>query len=57
MKLTRHAAMSLCDIGDVPEDQIIKLEDEISDYVWSLLGDFEETYSPFAHRCQGTIYK
>jgi len=57
MKLTRHAAMSLYDIGEVPEDQNIELEDEISDYVWSLLGDFKETYSPFAHRCQGAIYK
>ena len=49
--------MSLYEIGEVPEDQIIELEDEISDYVWSLLGDFIETYSPFAHRCQATIYK
>jgi len=57
MKLTRHTAMSLYEIGEVPEDQIIELEDEISDYVWSLLGDFIETYSPFAHRCQATIYK
>jgi hypothetical protein len=57
MKLTRHAAMSLYEIGEVPVDQIIELEDEISDYVWSLLGDFIETYSPFAHRCQATIYK
>ncbi len=49
--------MSLYEIGEVPVDQIIELEDEISDYVWSLLGDFIETYSPFAHRCQATIYK
>ncbi len=49
--------MSLYDIGEVPEDRIIELDDEISDYVWSLLGDFIETYSPFAHRCQETIYK
>lgn len=49
--------MSLYDIGEVPADQIIELEDEISDYVGSLLGDFKETYSPFAQWCQGTIYK
>ena len=42
--------MSLTDIGDVPEDQIIELKDELSDYLWTLIGDFEETYSPFAHR-------
>ena len=57
MKLTRHAAMSLYDIGDVPEDQIIELEDELSDYLWSLIGDFKETYSPFANRCHTALYE
>jgi len=48
MKLTRHAAMSMFDINEIPEDQVIELDDEISDYLWPLLGDFQETYSPFA---------
>jgi hypothetical protein len=57
MKLTRHAEMSLYDIGEVPEDQIVELEDELSDYLWTLIGDFKETYSPFAHRCQTALYE
>ena len=56
MKLTRHAAMSLYDIGEVAEDQIIELEDELSDYLWTLIGDFKETYSPFANRCHTALY-
>lgn len=55
MKLTRHAAMSLCDLDEVPEDQIIDLEDELSDFLWTLIGDFKETYSPFAHRCHTAL--
>jgi hypothetical protein len=57
MKLTLHAAMSLNDGSEIDHDQILELEPEISDYVWTLLGDFQETYSPFAHRCQGAIYE
>ena len=57
MKLTLHAAMSLNEGSEIDQDQILILEPEIGDYVWSLLGDFQETYSPFAHRCQGAIYE
>ena len=57
MKLTRYGAMSLDDIGDVTEDQIIALEDELRDYLWTLMGDFKETYSPFAHRCHAALYE
>ena len=57
MKLTRHAAMSTFDINEIPEDKVIELDDEISNYLWPLLGDFQETYSPFAHRCQNAIYE
>ena len=49
--------MSIYDIGDVPEDQIIELEDELSDYLWTLIGDFKESYSPFAHRCHAALYE
>ena len=49
--------MSLYDIGEVAEDQIIELEDELSDYLWTLIGDFKETYSPFANRCHTALYE
>ena len=57
MKLTRHAAMSLSDAEAISDDQIVELEQEISDFLWPLIGDFQETYSPFAHRCQKAIYE
>lgn len=57
MKLTRHAAMLISDAEVIPDDQIVELEQEISDFLWPLLGDFQETYSPFAHRCQNANYE
>jgi len=57
VKLTRHAAMSLSDGIDEISDQVIELEDDLSDYLFSIIGDFKETYSPFAHRCHTALYE
>jgi hypothetical protein len=57
MKVTRHAAMSISDAEVIPDDKNVELEQEISDFPWPLLGDFQQTYSPFTHRCQNAIYE
>lgn len=49
--------MSISDAEVIPDDQIVELEQEISDYLWPLIGDFKETYSPFAYRCPTTLYE
>lgn len=49
--------MSLSDGIEEISDQVIELDDELSDYLFTLIGDFQETYSPFAHRCHTALYE
>ena len=49
--------MSMSEGSEALSDQVIELDDELSNYLWTLIGDFKETYSPFAHRCHTALYE
>ncbi len=56
MKLTRHAAMWMSDTESIPQDEMVDLDLEVSEFLWPLLGDYQEIYTPFASRCVQAIY-
>jgi hypothetical protein len=57
MRMTRHEAMNAKPASEILDDEIFELETEISDYVWSLIGDLKISYTPFGHRCRLAIYE
>ncbi len=56
MKFTRHAAMWMSDTESIPQDEMVDLDLEVSEFLWPLLGDYQEIYTPFASRCVQAIY-
>lgn len=48
--------MWMSDTESIPQDEMVDLDLEVSEFLWPLLGDYQEIYTPFASRCVQAIY-
>ena len=56
MKVTRHAAMWISDPENIPQGEMVEVDQDISDYLMPLFEDYVETDTPFESNCLRALY-